>query len=728
MRFHRVLPRSHSSMKQISALTVSLAIIAVVFISGPRFSLGQEKTPAPDDWVKQVAPGIRLVGHANLSAVKLPSSFIRTWSPDGKFLVVAEGRRLLEFDWDQKQVTREVLLPIDPTRERLQSLLYSPDGQSRLLLIKETGQALANQDFYWDGNDDLPIEDDSPSTTGNRLLVYDSSWDLNQTWDLSDWIADHDYSADARATLSDNRTVLIHNNQSFIAFDYTQGKLRGVRSKNTWVYPISEHELLLSPNLEIWDLRDNSVHSPESIQFPKNHQVRAADPTGTKFLLQDMANQRTIMWDRKTKQSTPLLKDIGYVDGLFSTNGDLCFVTVTELANNKQSYHSKTLVYDISRQEVLHHSEFTTGPYRRSIRPAHHSLILESVNDPSIAEVKVDESFAESIDQALNRLPIRGPISFADNDRVVVFHGNHCFLTNDDEFKVIQHHAYNIDNSVYSPTTPQRIRIGSNSWHDIESGNWSEETFRVHYKVSPAAALFAMKSLFGVQSDSRPNIQAVHLGFDPEGQVIRDVYVENNETLRLRLSDSGSGKQISETRLYPEFDKSDHLKGTVSQDGKHVAIVTQKKLTILESKFGEVLREWDVVPQVETVLFDPLGEYVAIAAGKRSRHWVYEIHFDKILVYRVATGETVWSESRKGIKGFGFQPGTDRLYVLTSGDENQLRFFDRDTWQETWRHSTPHAPAYGMAMSSTGHEIAIGLRDSRVEFWKLNDIKKANSP
>jgi hypothetical protein len=63
------------------------------------------------------------------------------------------------------------------------------------------------------------------------------------------------------------------------------------------------------------------------------------------------------------------------------------------------------------------------------------------------------------------------------------------------------------------------------------------------------------------------------------------------------------------------------------------------------------------------------------------------------------------------------------LYVLTSGQENALRFFDRDTWQETWRHATSHAPAYGMAMSSTGHEIAIGLRDSRVEFWKLSEIQ-----
>jgi WD40 repeat protein len=301
-------------------------------------------------------------------------------------------------------------------------------------------------------------------------------------------------------------------------------------------------------------------------------------------------------------------------------------------------------------------------------------------------------------------------------------------MTNDNKCEVTQHPAYNIDKSVYSPTKPQRIRVGSESMHDVESGDRSEETFRVLYKIHPTAALFAIKSLFGVEADSRPNIQAVHLGFDPVGKVIRDLYVENNEILRVRLSDSGSGKQISETRLYPDFDKSDRLKGTVSPDGKHVAIVNQQKLTILESKFGEVLREWDVVPHVEAIIFDHSGEYVAIAAGKRSRHWAYEIHFDKLQVYRVATGEAVWSESRKGIQGFGFQPQTNQLYVLTSGDENQLRFFDRDTWQETWRHATSHAPAYGMAMSSTGQEIAIGLRDSRLEFWKLSDVKKANSP
>jgi WD40 repeat protein len=115
--------------------------------------------------------------------------------------------------------------------------------------------------------------------------------------------------------------------------------------------------------------------------------------------------------------------------------------------------------------------------------------------------------------------------------------------------------------------------------------------------------------------------------------------------------------------------------------------------------------------------------HVAVAYGKRYWKSGDEVFLNRIQVYRVTTGEEVLSESNRGIQGFGFQPGTDRLYVLTSGEENQLRFFDRDTWQETWRHSTSHAPAYGMAMSRTGQEIAIGLRDSRVEFWKLSDIQ-----
>ncbi|MBL8891588.1 MAG: hypothetical protein JNL67_16530 [Planctomycetaceae bacterium] len=683
--------------------------------------MAQQTTNENDDWVKHVAPGIRLVGKADFLSLQLPSSPYRAWSPDGKYLLGIEGRRLLEIDWDQRKVTRTVELSIDLTRERVQGLVYSPNGDFKLLLIKETGQSPSTPDLYWDGDDEvLPIDDDS--ATGNRLLVYDRSGNPIHTWDLSECVADEDYQVFFSHALRDNRTVLILNNQTIMAFDYLAGTVRGIRS-NASVFPISEHEVLLSPTLEVWDLRDNSVLGPETIGLPAGLQVRANDVTGNKFLLQDTVRKVAIMWDRKTEKTTTLLQDIESVGGLFSTDGEICFLVVTELPTGQRPFRSKTLVYDINREEIVGHSDFSPGFFRRSIRPAHQSLMVESINDVSLVEVKFDEHFARTMDLALNRLPYRGPISYTDNDQVVAFHANHSFLRNDNEAKLTQRPAYNIDNSVYSPTKPQRIRLGSEYWHDVESGDWSDDNFKVLYKIKPTGALSTMKALLGVQDESQPNIKSVHLGFDPSGQVIRDLYIENDEILRLRFSHSKSGKQISETRLHHEFDKSDRLVGTVSPDGKSVAVVNQEKLTILETKFGEVVREWAVAMQVQSVFFDHSGEYVAIAAGKRARHWTYEVRFDQIQVYRVATGETVWSESKKGITGFGFQPGTDRLFVLTSGEENLLRFFDRDTWQETWRHATSHAPAYGMAMSSTGHEIAIGLRDSRVEFWKLSELK-----
>lgn len=705
---------------------IRFLLIFVVFciaLNSP--SLAQQTKTETKDWVKQVAPGIRLVGKVDSLSLKLPTSPYRAWSPDGKYLLGVDGRRLVEVDWDEQRVERKVELPIDLARERLQGLLYSPNGEFKLVLIKETGRASANQDLYWDEEDDVPIDDDL--ATGNRLLVYDRSWNLRNTWDLSEWVAEQDYRVFISHALSDNRTVLIHNNYSIIAFDYSLGEVRGIRSNNYGAFPISEHELLLSPKLEIWDLRDNAIRSTETIDLPKNMEMLAVDPMGANFVLLDTAKKQATIWNRKTKQLTTLADDVGDIESvgaLFSTDGDLCFLIVTEIPKDVVDYRTKLLVYDTGRREIVRQSEFISGFYRRSIRSAHRSLIVQRLNEPSLVEVKVDENFARSLDQAFNRLPNRGHISFADNDQVVVLHGNHCFLTNDNEAKFTQNGSHGIDNCVYSPTKPQRIRLESDILHDIESGNLSDDSFKVLYKIRPTAVLSAIKKLFGFQDDFRPNIQGVHLGFDPSGRAIRDLYLESEKFLRLRLSDSSSGRQISETRLHPKFDKSDWPKGTVSPDGKYVAVVNQQSLTILDSKIGEIVREWDVPKQVEAVFFDHRGEYVAIATGKRARHWTYEVRFDQVHVYRVATGEAVWFESKKGITGFGFQPGTDRFYVLTSGEENLLRFFDRDTWQETWRHSTSHAPAYGMAMSSTGQEIAIGLRDSRVEFWKLSELKR----
>ncbi len=704
------------------SMLVLIAGCSLVFMSNPIHA--QESSVEPAPWVQHVEPGVRLVGKASFSSLQLSPGSITAWSPDGKYLLGAAGRRLVEIDWDQQKVAREMSLPMDPISDFLKSLLYSPDGENVLVHIHAQARSPVNPDNYWIEDEALSV-DEEPTTAGQRLLVYDRNGNLTHQWDLSDRIKDLDYNANCRVALSDNRTVLIHSDKTIVALDYRSGQVQAMNTGNYWAFPLSASELLLAQTREVWDLRQKSTYSVDEIGLPQKFEIRAVDPAGVSVALFDRLGRRLIAWNRQTREMQTLLSDVEHVGCLFSSNGQLCFINVAELyGEQRDRYRSKIAVYDLQKKQIIGKTEFSDGPKQLSIRPGHHTLIVESLVDSSFVEVSIDDRFAAAFGRAVN-LPIRGRLSFADKDQVLVLHGNQSFLRNNSEATVTQYAAYNPDFCIYSPTKPQRLRRDARfgNIHQIETGDWSEDKFKRLYRIDPSTTLSTLRSLLGVQGDSQPTVQSIHLSFDRQGELIRDLYIENQEIVRLRLSQASSGRQVSEVRVDVPFDKSASTLGSVSPNGQRIAIVNDRQLTVLDAKLGQPLGEWTVGPHTAMVLLDERGQYVLVAAGKPDRNWVYQTHFDQLHVYSVASGEVVWSETNRDIKGFGFQPGTDRLYVLTSGKENTLRFFDRDTWQETWRHATSHAPAYGMAMSSTGHEIAIGLRDSRVEFWKLSEIQ-----
>lgn len=80
--------------------------------------------------------------------------------------------------------------------------------------------------------------------------------------------------------------------------------------------------------------------------------------------------------------------------------------------------------------------------------------------------------------------------------------------------------------------------------------------------------------------------------------------------------------------------------------------------------------------RILSLQLDRRGEFVATYLANHRT-------VTQVMVHRVLDGKEVFSYSGKDTIAIGFHPGTDRFYLLTSGDENQLRFFDRDTWQES---------------------------------------------
>lgn len=80
-----------------------LSLLAVIVALWPTarelWAQTQEAKPASDDWVQHVAPGIRIVGPSNLSALHFTTN-IYAMTQDGKFLPGCRGRRLVLLDID----------------------------------------------------------------------------------------------------------------------------------------------------------------------------------------------------------------------------------------------------------------------------------------------------------------------------------------------------------------------------------------------------------------------------------------------------------------------------------------------------------------------------------------------------------------------------------------------------------------------------------------------------
>lgn len=712
--------RDFSSRENLLCLFSFLFLLASQLFGPPR-SLAQQAASEPEDWVQYVAPGVRLVGRANTAAIHLDQN-VFAMSPDGKYLVGSSGRRLVLLDWDSQQLVRKIELPTRAGNSGVTKLIWTPDGQHVLAIVEWSGRPYEAEDGT-DPDDEDHLQyfaEYSPlKYGGTRLFVFDQNLKLKHDLELGAKAGDHGLVRNESfrnfTLLPDGKTLLAIGRSTAKVIDIVSGKIVAEKSGVSDGMLIGEREFVFWDSTRVWDVRENEVRSAESLGLPQQAVFQAVDSKFERLVYYDQATQETVLWNRRSGHRLVLMAGRMQA-GQFSSDGKL-YIFAQHFSDNDVWKHMMFHVYDTVREEFQLQAKSSDIAFRATFRPAHHSLLIRGANSPSIAEIEIGQDLVANAKQATIRLPSLGAMSYFDRDRGVVFSEGGCWIETENEAAIS---SCLTSLAVVSPTSSFLLRKSfDNSVHEIVKCKLNGEAEETLYSIAPSQALKTVKRLLGVKDRKRPQIQSVHLGFDPSGEIIRDVYVENENYVRFRQSSSETGKQISETTLQTTVQSTIQSRAMVSRDGRRVAFADGTRLEVMDTKTGVVTRDWKLPMAVQYMQLDSRGEYVAAALGKLTTLATTK----QVVVYRVSDGAEVLSEIASGIIGFGFQPGTDRFYILTSGDENQLRFFDRDTCQETWRHSTAHAPAYGMAMSSTGEEIAIGLRDSRVEFWKLSELK-----
>ncbi|MDP1560574.1 MAG: hypothetical protein Q8M16_04170 [Pirellulaceae bacterium] len=707
-------------------LLAAILTVAVALPVPPTPSLAQDAPRSPSDWVQHVAPGVRLVGRPNLSAQHF-NLHLYTFSPDGRYVVGVRGRRLVEIEWDTQQVVRQMDLPTRASTSGIHRIFYTEDRRHLVVTVHWQGRPYAADD-----GTDLDDEDVMQSYKeypphkfrGTRLLIFDQQWALQHDLELVTQVDENHMQFMGRRSpnffgkfdlLPDQRTLLAINGSLAKVIDLESGRVVAEQAKVSDGHLCSPHEYAFDYPLKIWDIQQNVIRSAESLQLPEEIALCAVAPNFRSLVYFDPATRETVWRDQQTGRRRVLAEEHPTGDGQFTTDGRLYLLTKS-VPEKRELGHMVIQVHDTVKDEVRMDLTSETS-LSLGFRPGHDSLLVHSRNDGGLTEVALDQDFLPAAIQATMRLPSAGGLAYFDRDRQLFLMEGHCQLSTDAAATLkagMSHRRH------FSPTKPLQLTLGyARQEHEVGLDSPQGDNPRKLYKIAPLQMLHTLRATLGLPIQWQEPLTSVLLEFDPTGEIVRDMYVENQKIVRLRLTQTGTGRRFSETRLLSGLSDLRQLSGAISPDGRRAALTKQQELEVLDAKTGKPMQTWELPQNIRQIKLDQRGEFVAVALG----HYFWNASIKQVRIFRVSDGQEVLVLDRPGIVEFGFQPGTDRLYVLTSGDENELRFFDRDTWQETWRHSTLHAPAYGMAMSTTGHEIAIGLRDSRVEFWKLSEVK-----
>ena len=669
------------------------------------------------------------MGRPSLSALHF-NRHLYTFSPDGRYVVGVRGRRLVEIEWDTQKVVRQMDLPTRAATSGIFRIFYTEDRRHLVITINWSGRPYAADD-----GSDLDDEDVTQSYkdypphkfTGTRLLIFDQQWALQHDLELVTQVDENHMQIMGRRSpnsfetfhlLPDQRTVLALSGSLAKVIDLESGQVVAEQTKVSDSYGrlVSPHEYAFGYPLKIWDIQQNVIRSPESLQLPDKAALRAVAPNFRSLVHYDPATRETVWRDQSTGRQRVLLVEQTTGDGQFSTDGRL-YLFGKWVPEKRELGHMVIQVYDTVADEIRLEVTSETA-LSLAFRPGHETVLVHSRYDGALTEVALDQDFLPSAVQATLRLPNQGGMTYFDQDRQLFLTEGHCHLTTDADATLtagISHRGH------FSPTKPLQLTFPyDTNKHEVGVDSPQGDNPRKLYEIAPLQMLQTLRSAIGLPNQWQEPLRAVVLEFDPSGEIVRDLYVENQEIVRLRLTQVGTSRRISETRLLSDLSALRPLGGAISPDGRRAALAHKQQLEVLDAKTGKSLQTMEVPLNIRRVKLDRRGEFIAVALG----HSFWNARIQQLRVFRVSDGEEVWSQPERGIVEFGFQPGTDRLYVLTSGQENELRFFDRDTWQETWRHATSHGLAYGLAMSSSGHEIAIGLRDSRVEFWKLSEVQR----
>jgi WD40 repeat protein len=695
-------------------------------------------TPFDQNVIETVEPGVQLIGRPK-SVRNLLDSETFTMTPDGKMLVGARGRELCIIDWDAQELVRTVKMPFQHGSVSGFEFRFSNNGRYLLVLLRWYGRPYDPTDeLDPDEFQDFRLNREFPYETfrGDRLLVYSSEYqllhDLELTYDptrIPDPSTPTQHWVNGIHFVSDNKRVVLIGSAKTRVIELESGKVVDEQTLHPWAIPVGDRifDLRRQDGRTMgvwWDPASDEVSTDTELELPASPMPIRTGQAGQCYAVLDRhCSLLTIRSpDGRVEITVPKMDLLNTYAGTYSPDGQYYIFP---------SGQTLTLV-DLKQQKIRSQFRLPSEPRLGHLffRPHHGTLIVQYGSQ--LAEVSLDDDFETNLRALGNLLPGWGHLSFFNDDQFLAV-GRDCVL-NLAAGTTQVHENRHTDGRTFSPTSNVAVQMGY--WfpggglavEQIEIGPADSHVRRLLYNNLPALSPAILRVASGI-SDADSVVdrhgkwigaRTVHLSFSPDGETLRHVYIDSAKSIRLRLTQLNTRALLADLAL-----ESKIIDGaaTVSPDGRVVAVFRDAGLEILDADTGQLLQEFALSRQMEQVCWDHSGDTIAALTswhGKSTAH-----------VIDLATAKIVLREDNLLPLGLGFRPGSDQFYLATRKtdqatrqSEKRLRFFDRETWEVAWEHSTPYDSAYGMAMSHDGTQAAFGLTSRHIELWKLSELPR----
>jgi len=277
-----------------------------------------------------------------------------------------------------------------------------------------------------------------------------------------------------------------------------------------------------------------------------------------------------------------------------------------------------------------------------------------------------------------------------------------------------------------NPTDDRYAGIGGMSYLDcyVEELDGKKLTSRVRGKIEAVREIDVVRGALAFAGASPEGFATFYPDipldaiYGPDGKQVLGLFHQSKKGIVLR---KWSEKESPQSDLLVPMDKvvltqmnvggmeGMVRRGRISPDGKWVAYVHGDRVHLVATKTKEELHSLPVQPELRDLVISGDGKLLAVVGAKQIEIW------------DAATGESL--KMLDAISAHvAFSARTSRLLIAPSSGEIAAQVFDTENWQKVREYRSKAGDRVAADLSADGRQVVIGLADGRLEHWNLDGM------